>query len=119
MSNEIFKSEILFLALAFDFYGVLLTQKQREIFELHRMQDLSLSEVGDALSVSPQAVRDSYNRTVSAFLYYEEKLGLVSAFNKRKETCETVIQYLDGILYSGFDDEKLAHIKGLVSSLMC
>lgn len=50
--------EILHLTLLYDFYGELLTEKQKQVFDLHYQDDLSLSEIGEELSISRQAVRD-------------------------------------------------------------
>ena len=49
--------EILHLTLLYDFYGELLTEKQKQVFDLHYQDDLSLSEIGEELSISRQAVR--------------------------------------------------------------
>ena len=45
-----------------DFYGELLTDKQRECFDLHFNEDLSLSEIAEQLSISRQAVWDNIRR---------------------------------------------------------
>lgn len=55
--------EILHLTLLYDFYGELLTEKQKQVFDLHYQDDLSLSEIGEELSISRQAVRDQLKRT--------------------------------------------------------
>ena len=55
--------EILHLTLLYDFYGELLTEKQKQVFDLHYQDDLSLSEIGEELSISRQAVRDQLKRS--------------------------------------------------------
>ncbi len=50
--------EILQLTLLYDFYGELLTEKQKLVYEMYYQNDLSLSEIGEELSISRQAVRD-------------------------------------------------------------
>ena len=72
--------DILQLTLLYDFYGELLTEKQKQVYELHYQNDLSLTEIGEELSISRQAVRDQLKRTEKILLDYEEKLQLVSRF---------------------------------------
>ena len=73
--------DILQLTLLYDFYGELLTEKQKQVYELHYQNDLSLTEIGEELSISRQAVRDQLKRTEKIPLDYEEKLQLVSRFH--------------------------------------
>lgn len=66
------------LTLLFDYYGDLLTQRQRECFELRYGQDLSLGEIGQELGVSRQGVHDNLNRAEDILLKMERKTGCVS-----------------------------------------
>ena len=45
----------LYYSALFDLYGALLTKKQRHCLIMHLFEDLSLSEIGDALGISRQA----------------------------------------------------------------
>ncbi|MBR2283881.1 MAG: DNA-binding protein [Ruminococcus sp.] len=58
-----------------DCYGDLLTEHQRSIMELYYCEDLSLSEIGEPLGITRQAVRGIIKRTESLLTGYEEKLG--------------------------------------------
>ncbi len=60
----------------YDFYKELLTNKQREYFELHVIFDNSISEISEELNVSRNAVHDNVTRTIKILNNYEEKLGL-------------------------------------------
>lgn len=80
--------DILQLTLLYDFYGELLTEKQKQVYELHYQNDLSLTEIGEELSISRQAVRDQLKRTEKILLDYEEKLQLVSRFGTEKAVQE-------------------------------
>ena len=51
------------LALLFDYYGGMLTEKQRSCFDMRYNQDLSLGEIAEELGVSRQAVNDNLTRT--------------------------------------------------------
>lgn len=77
--------DILQLTLLYDFYGELLTEKQKQVYEMHYQNDLSLTEIGEELSISRQAVRDQLKRTERILLDYEEKLQLVSRFQAQKK----------------------------------
>ena len=65
------------LILLYDYYGELLTDRQKECFELRYNQDLSLSEIGQELGISRQGVFDNLNRTEALLLKMEEKTGCV------------------------------------------
>ena len=65
------------LALLFDYYGGMLTEKQRECFDMRYNQDLSLGEIGEVLGVSRQAVNDNLTRTEALLRRMEENIGSV------------------------------------------
>ena len=65
------------LALLFDHYGGMLTDKQRECFQLRYEQDLSLGEIAESMGVSRQAVNDSLTRTEALLRRMEENIGSV------------------------------------------
>lgn len=89
--------ELLKLTLLYDFYGELLTEKQKQVYELHYQNDLSLSEIGQELSISRQAVRDQLKRTEKILMDYEEKLSLVERFLEHKEAIRQMKDILDSI----------------------
>jgi predicted DNA-binding protein YlxM (UPF0122 family) len=66
--------------LLYDFYGNLLTEKQREYLELYYQDDLSLGEIADNDGISRQGVHDLVKRAVRALENAEERLGLVARF---------------------------------------
>ena len=66
------------MTLLFDYYGDLLTERQRECFELRYGQDLSLGEIGQELGVSRQGVHDNLNRAEDILRKMESKTGCVS-----------------------------------------
>lgn len=65
------------LILLYDYYGDLLTDRQKECFELRYNQDLSLGEIGQELSISRQAVYDNLSRTELLLKNMESKTGCV------------------------------------------
>ena len=64
----------------FDFYGELLTERQRQVYTSVVFEDYSLSEVAEELNISRQGVHDMVRRCDRALEGYEEKLHLVEKF---------------------------------------
>ena len=73
-----------------DFYGELLTDKQRECFDLHYNEDLSLSEIAEQLGISRQGVWDNIRRAESAMREIEEKTGLIRRFEDNRRALENL-----------------------------
>ena len=65
------------MTLLFDYYGAMLTDKQRECFDMRHNQDLSLGEIAEELGVSRQAVNDNLTRTEVLLRRMEENIGCV------------------------------------------
>ena len=65
------------MALLFDTYGGMLTEKQRECFDMRYNQDLSLGEIADMMGVSRQAVNDNLKKTEALLRRMEENIGSV------------------------------------------
>ena len=65
------------MALLFDYYGGMLTDKQRDCFDMRYNQDLSLGEIAQELGVSRQAVCDNLARTEALLRRMEENIGCV------------------------------------------
>ena len=76
------------MALLFDYYGGMLTDKQKDCFDMRYNQDLSLGEIGEMLGVSRQAVNDNLTRTEALLRRMEENIGCV----KRDKITRRAIQ---------------------------
>lgn len=87
--------KILEKTLLYDFYGQLLTQKQQQIFDMYYLNDFSLSEIGEQLGISRQAVRDSLNHSKNLLQNYEDKLCLVDKFLKHKNIIIQIAEIAD------------------------
>ena len=79
--------EIAFLV---DFYGDMLTEKQRDMIELYYDDDLSLSEIAEKEGITRQGVRDSIKRAESQLLEMEDRLGLARRFRTVRESIEAI-----------------------------
>ena len=66
------------IAWLFDFYGDMLTEKQRQVVELYYEEDLSLAEIATEIGISRQGVRDMIKKSSDELFFYEEKLGLAA-----------------------------------------
>ena len=77
--------EILKQTLLYDFYGELLTEHQRKVYENAVYNDLSLSEIADEIGISRQGVHDLLKRCDKIMTGYEEKLKLVEKFSMTRE----------------------------------
>jgi predicted DNA-binding protein YlxM (UPF0122 family) len=86
------------MAMLFDFYGKLLTDKQQEILTLHYEQDFSLGEIADEYKVSRQAIHDILKRGEKLLEGYEEKLRLVYKFETEREKLAEVLKLLNEII---------------------
>jgi predicted DNA-binding protein YlxM (UPF0122 family) len=93
--------KILRLTLLYDFYGALLTEKQKEIFEMYHLNDLSMQEIGEQFDISRQAVNDLLKRTEKILTGYEEKLNLVAEYLINKEKIDLMIARVDAMLKNG------------------
>ncbi|MBS7305811.1 MAG: DNA-binding protein [Lachnospiraceae bacterium] len=71
--------------LLFDFYGDLLTKRQRDIYQDAVYGDLSLSELADDYGISRQGIHDQIKRCDKALEEYESKLHLIARFEKIKK----------------------------------
>ena len=65
------------MTLLFDYYGDLLTERQKMCFDLRHNQDLSLAEIAEELQVSRQGVHDNLSRAEALLRNMEEKTGCV------------------------------------------
>ncbi len=86
------KHDHLELCLLFDFYGEMLTDKQRELFDLYYNEDLSLSEIAEHAGITRQGVRDAVVRAEHTLTALEDKLHLVSRYGKIDQHVEALGQ---------------------------
>lgn len=87
--------KILRITLLYDFYGALLTEKQRQCIEMHYLNDLSLAEIAEYFQVSRQAIYDILKRAVDILENYEQKLCLVERFENSRIILQQVSELLE------------------------
>ena len=102
----------------FDFYGELLTEHQRSIYEDAVYNDMSLGEIAKERGISRQGVHDLIRRCDKILQSYESKLHLVERFARAKETVAEIEKLTD--LDADHEDlrERLSRIKELSCGLL-
>ncbi len=74
--------------LLLDTYGILLTERKREILDYYYNDDYSLSEISELTGISRQGVRDSIKKSEEELYGYEAKLNIVGKYEKASELCD-------------------------------
>lgn len=107
-----------------DFYGAMLTEKQRSFLEYYYNDDLSLSEIAENESITRQGVRDSIKRAENTLLGMEERLGFVAKFNELTKGLDDISECADKIYDFGAENnlskeinDNVARIKALCEYL--
>ena len=83
--------EALEMTLLFDYYGSMLTDKQQQCFDLRYNQDLSLSEIADAMGISRQAVCDNLTRTEAQLRKMEANIGCINRGLARRKAVQAIL----------------------------
>ncbi len=108
------------MSLLLDFYGDLISEKQREYLRLYHEDNCSLSEIGEICGISRQGVYDGVRKAQSALREYEDKLGLVAEYKDRAALIASVCESIDGLMKraeASDISEELANIKAAVKGL--
>lgn len=88
---------LLHATLLYDFYGELLTSKQKLIFEMYYLNDLSFAEIAVEQSITRQAVCDQLKRTEKILVDYENKLKLIERFLEQKHSVAKMKIYIEDL----------------------
>lgn len=107
-------NELLKQTLLYDFYGELLTEHQKEIYEQVILEDYSLSEIAKDAGISRQSVHDMIKRCNKTLEAYEEKLHLVEKFMSVKEKVHQIDTLLEN--YNDQDEKELIKMVKKLSS---
>ncbi|MBR5128527.1 MAG: YlxM family DNA-binding protein [Firmicutes bacterium] len=112
--------EIAKASLLYDFYGALLTEKQRQVMALYHEENLSLSEIAGEFNISRQAVHDTLKKAELALEDYENKLNLIDKLVKTEEAINKIDIEIEKIAAETKDSqtvERLGKIKSIIDSL--
>lgn len=93
--------------LLYDFYGELLTEHQRRIYEDAVYNDMSLAEIAEEAGISRQGVHDLIKRCDRILCEYEEKLHLVERFTRTKRTVGEMVRLTEEAMQEKASKEQL------------
>lgn len=93
MKNQAYR-----MAMLFDFYGDLLTDRQKEFYDLYYNEDLSLAEIAENYGISRQGVRDVIVRAEAAMTEIEDKTHLIRRFFRMQEELSAIDAAADRLL---------------------
>ena len=93
MKNQAYR-----MAMLFDFYGDLLTERQKEFYDLYYNEDLSLAEIAENYGISRQGVRDVIVRAEAAMTEIEDKTHLIRRFYQMQKEISTIEDAADRLL---------------------
>ena len=85
-------------SLLYDYYGALLSERQREVFKLYHEENYSLSEIADTFGVSRQAVHIALGKARQELESYEEKLGLIKKHEEYEKVLVEIEKKADSVL---------------------
>lgn len=107
-----------------DFYGAMLTEKQREVVEYYYNDDLSLSEIAQNEGITRQGVRDAIKRAEFQLLEMESRLGFERRFRETREglmqigeAAGRIKDYNDHISYAREIDDNAKRILDIAQKL--
>ncbi|CUH92661.1 YlxM family DNA-binding protein [Herbinix luporum] len=93
--------ELINLSMLYDFYGELLSDNKKRVFEDYILNDLSLSEIADQLDITRQGVHDIVKRCTKELKDYEDRLSLLKKFTRVKHMIENIKDTCSEISKSG------------------
>ena len=114
---ELRMEKIVKQALLYDFYGELLTEHQKQVYEDVVLNDYSFTEVAEERGISRQGVHDLIKRCNKILEEYEDKLKLVEKFISTKE----LVEQIDTLLAeyrAGKDEKKLDEIECITEEIL-
>ena len=82
-----------------DFYGDVLTEKQRDVMVQYYNDDYSLAEIAENFGITRQGVRDAIKRAEQQLLEMEERLGLARKFRVYRQKLEQIVDCANEIAF--------------------
>jgi len=104
------RDDTLLMTMLFDFFGELLTEKQREYYDLYHNEDLSLSEIAESAGISRQGVYDIITRAGKALIEMEQKTGVVNRWRETIAELTRAESMARELLELSVDDEEAAKL---------
>ena len=119
MKNQAYR-----MALLYDFYGDMLTDRQKEFYDLYYNEDLSLAEIAENYGITRQGVRDVIVRAEAILTELEDKTGIIRRFHRMQEQFGKMERAVDAIAQRNeahWQDDELealcGQLKGVLAQL--
>lgn len=112
MKNQTYRMTMLY-----DFYGELLTERQREFYDLYYNEDLSLGEIAENYGITRQGVRDVIQRAETYMTDIEDKTGLVKRFMQLSPHIDAIsaaASELQTLNYRIYEDRRLGELAAVI-----
>ncbi len=103
-----------YASMLYDFYGNLLSDARKQVMALYHEDNLSLSEIAEELGQSRQAVHYTLKKAEKSLEEYEDKLGLIAAYEKNQERAAVAFGIIGDSKLSEKEAEKL---KALITEI--
>ena len=101
----------------YDFYGDLLTDRQKTVMEFYYGDDFTLSEIAEHTGISKQAVHDTVHKAEKALYSYESALGLLSRYRQSEEQIRKASAILEKVM-ANINDERIRNQLNTVMEIM-
>lgn len=112
--DEKFMDEVMEISLLYDFYGNLLSKRQRQVLNLYHEENLSLAEIAEEYRISRQGVYDALKNGEKSLRRYEAELGLVGKFESSRAVISKTKKAIDGLIEKhGNDSELIVKLKAI------
>ena len=116
MKNQAYR-----MALLYDFYGDMLTDRQKEFYDLYYNEDLSLAEIAENYGITRQGVRDVIVRAEAILTELEDKTGIIRRFHRMQEQfgqMETVVDAIAQRNEAHWQDDELESLCGQLKGVL-
>lgn len=109
--------DLVLRTLLYDFYGELLNEHQKHIYEDYVLNDLSLAEIAQENGISRQGVHDLIKRCDKTFEAYESKLHLVEKFENTKELVREIKNLVEDYKVNA-NQESLVKVENIAQKIL-
>ncbi len=116
MKNQAYR-----MALLYDFYGDMLTDRQKEFYDLYYNEDLSLSEIAENYGISRQGVRDVIVRAEATLTELEDKTGIIRRFHVMQDQLKELLSDVDAIAQRNarqYQDDEIEVLTERISAVL-
>lgn len=113
------KNQTYRMTMLYDFYGELLTDRQKEFFDYYYNDDLSLSEIAENAGISRQGVRDVIVRAEGIMQEFEDKTHLIRRFEQMRGRIDAICSAAEEIKtlnFRQFEDKQLSELADRIAA---